>query len=194
MTFRKFILAALIVSATSVAANAVTLTAKWDPVPTFVQSGGATEPVGRVAALSITDKKGGGVDVTLTNTSAFDDIGSIFLQGFSASQFTGPGTIFDASRGNRYRRDLGGSGVVFGIMTKAGNFVTRYTSVAGSGLRASDFMGDVVGTITVRPNTFSLSLFGGTMVRDITAVPVPASGLLLLSGLIGVARIKRRKV
>ena len=189
-------------SATSVLAlciatsgQAATLVATFDEPALF---GGSTESPNNIVTLTLEDIAGGGVSLMATSLLENTGVGSFFLGGFDASDFTGPSFIFDAGPNNNYSTIVTG-GVVFGEDVGVFSGDTLAAETTSTALTTADFANLQVGFISVTASQPSIqeALFGGNLSfvdgPPVSEVPLPAGLPLLGLGLAGLGIAARRK-
>lgn len=187
---RHLVTAAILAFGMTASAHAASLVANFSTTPT--QGPANNSPID-IISLTATDLAGGGVEFSVTGLLSAEGVGSFFILGADADDFTGD--VFNASSSNAYTQ-LGGTGTVF---TTSGNALFSGANLTfetvGAGASTADFLGATIGFISVldsSPGLFS-ALYGGTFdALDTPAVPLPAGLPLLLVGL-GAFGVVRRK-
>ncbi|MFK7751593.1 MAG: VPLPA-CTERM sorting domain-containing protein [Sedimentitalea sp.] len=198
MYLKNIVLPAIFALGTAISAQAATLTAVFETTPLIVQEGNS-EDINDILTLTVTDLVGGGIEMKLTATGASDGVGSVFIKGFTANQFTGLGNIFDASSANSYSTAIGTPGVVFGEPNGSSSLFASdmaiYNNAMGINLTTADFLGKDIGAISVlatAPDRLG-SLFKGEFISDVAPIPLPAAMPLLVFGLGAMGLASRRK-
>ena len=191
-------------SATSVLAlciatsgQAATLVATFDEPALF---GGSTESPNNIVTLTLEDIAGGGVSLMATSLLENTGVGSFFLGGFDAADFTGlEGGILDAPSANQYSLNIVTGGVIFAGFPSFFNGESRTFETVSDTFTTADFASLQVGFISVTSDApgSAEALFGGSLSfvdqPPVSEVPLPAGLPLLAFGLAGLGYAGRRK-
>ncbi len=176
--------------------HAATLTATFDDQALI---GGSTTAPNDIISLVVEDILGGGVSITATALLADPGIGSFYIGGFNAADFSGAAGLLDAPSFNVYSSNIVTGGVVFGTDVSTFDGATISFTTVRNALTTADFSGLEVGFISTSansPNTLQ-ALFGGDLsVSDMTpvaAVPLPAGFPLMIAGVAGLGIVGRCK-